>query len=367
VATFDFIESDEFRACLEKDAEELVACMKAGAWKAAHVMAGSLIQATLVNYLTASGKAVEEELVRLAFSELLALCKDQQVLSPRTVELASFIKPYTAFLSPSSRERLASATDETGARIAQAMLEIVINEVSSQKRDAYRITAEQIVAKVQSDPSSAAIIGHLLGKIGRLELERLLVDLLPRVYFDTAKLGEPQTGDTLKHFEQCFRMALELAPEDLKRTVAKRFVYILENESEYIVQCYESCFFRGSDLKFLDEESRAIVKTHFFASLGKKVIFPLVNAAAGMGEFLVSEEDARAFFVPLVLGLMDEGDESLAAAVIKRIIEEYGLLSDLNRRSVASWISRLQWSLQREGRRPVAVQRLEAALAALPA
>jgi len=367
MATFDFIESDGFRACLEKDAEELVACMKAGAWKAAQVMAGSLIQATLVCHLTASGKAAEDELVRLSFSELLDLCKHQQVLTPRTVELASFTRPYTDFLSPSSRVRLESATDETGARIAQAMLEIVINEVSGQKRDAHRVTAEQIVAKMQSDPTSVAVIGHLLARIGRVELEKLLVELLPKAHFDVAKLGESGAGDTLKRFEQCFRMAFDLAPVELKRTVAQRYVNILENESEYVVQSYESSFFRASGLKLLEEEARVIVKTHFFASLGKKVTLALVNAAAGMGEFLVSEEDARAFFVPLVLCLVDEQDRSLVSAAIKRISEEFALLPAPNRRSVGGWIGRLQWSLQKEGRRPRAFDHLESALSALTA
>lgn len=362
MATFDFIESDGLRACLEKDAEELVLCMKAGAWKAAQVMAGSLIQATLVCHLTASGKAAEDELARLTFSELLDLCKDQQVLVSRTVELASFIRPYTDFLSPSSRVRIESATDETGARIAQAMLEIVINEVSSQKRDAHRVTAEQILAKVQSDPSSAPIIRHLLAKIGRVELERLLVELLPKAHFDMVKLGESEAGDTPKRFEQCFRMAFDFAPVELKRAVAQRFVYILENESEYVVQYHESRFFRGSDLEFLEEEARVIVKTHFFASLGKKVTLALVNAAAGMGEFLVSEEDARAFFVPLVLCLVDETDESLISAAIKRISEEYALLPAPNRKSIGGWIGRVQYALQQEGRRTEAFERLAADL-----
>ena len=161
-------------------------------------------------------------------------------------------------------------------------------------------------------------------------------------------------------------MAFDLAPVELKRTVAQRFVNILENESEYVVQSYESSFLRGSDLQFLEEEARVIVKAHFFASLGKKVTLALVNAAAGMGEFLVSEEDARAFFVPLVLCLVDQKDHNLVSAAVKRISEEYELLPASSRKSVGSWIGRLQWSLQKEGRRPEAFERLESALAALP-
>jgi hypothetical protein len=366
VATFDFIASDEFRACLERDAEELPACMKAGAWKAAHVMAGSLIQATLIDYLTSCGKATEDELLRLSFSELLEFSRNEQVLSPRTADLASFIRPYADFLNPSSRTRLRAATDETGARIAQALLEIIINEVSAHKGDTYRYTAEQVVAKLQSDPSSVAIIGHLLRKISRLELERLLIELLPKTYFELAKQGEPQAAQTLRHFEQCFRVAFELAPVDSKRAIARQFVSILENESEYVVQCYESCFFRGSDLEYLDEEERGIVKTHFFASLSKQITPALANAAAGMGAFLASEQDTRAFFVPLVLGLTDERDGGLTAAIVKRISEEHKLLSEQNRRSIASWIGRLRWSLEKEGRRSgvAAIALLDSALAA---
>ena len=61
MATFDFIESDELRVSLERDFEELITCMKAGAWKAAQVIAGSLIQATLADHLIASARTTEDE------------------------------------------------------------------------------------------------------------------------------------------------------------------------------------------------------------------------------------------------------------------------------------------------------------------
>ncbi len=203
-------------------------------------------------------------------------------------------------------------------------------------------------------------------EISNLELSVITAELQPLVGARLQKFYELAEGEFRAEFFLPGKGTRDLAVE-LKRRVAQRFVYILENESEYVVQSYENCFFRGSDLEFLEEESRAIVKTHFFASLGKKVTFPLVNAAAGMGEFLVTEGDARAFFVPLVLSLVDEKDEALAAAATRRVGEEYGLLSAQNRKSVASWIGRLQWSLQKEGRRPEAFERLEAALEALPA
>jgi hypothetical protein len=367
VGTFDFVASDEFRRCLEKDAEELVACMKAGAWKAAHVIAASLIQAAVVEYMVSSGKAAEEDVLGLPFSGLLSLCRAREVLTSRTVDLASFIRPYTESLSPSSRVRLQAGADETSARIAQALLEIVVNEVSSHQKENYRFNAEQVVAKLQSDPSSSAIIGHLVGKISRVEMERLLLELIPMAYFETARLAEPRAGDVLKRLENCYRTAFSIAPADLKKAAAAKFVQVLENESEYVVQCYESAFFRGSDLAFLDEESRAIVKAHFLASLDKRVTDPLLAAAAGMGEFLESEEEARAFFVPLFVSLLAQGGEALSAAIARRIREEFEILPDPQKSAILGLVRRLRRSTPPGDRGSAALASLESNLAGLPA
>ena len=260
--------------------------------------------------------------------------------------------------------RIEAATDETGARIAQALLEIVINEVSTTGGRRSSSRPEQVVSKIQSDSSALAILDHLLRKLGRAELEKLLLELLPKAYFETAKSGDPQTAGTLKRFELCFRQAFDSAPAELKRMVAAKFLSILENESEYIIQSYQSSFFRASDLQYLDDEGRAIVKAHFLANLAKQVSLPLLNASAGMAEFLGTEEESRAFFVPLVLSLIEQTDERLAAATLRRIGEELARLSGQNRKSIAGWIGRLRRSLQQDAReRAVAViARLESAL-----
>ena len=47
--TFDFITNDEFRSNLESDYEELEQCLKSGSWKAVLVLAGSVVEAMLVD------------------------------------------------------------------------------------------------------------------------------------------------------------------------------------------------------------------------------------------------------------------------------------------------------------------------------
>lgn len=364
MATFDFVVSDEFRACLEKDAEELVLCMKGGAWKAAHVMASSLIQAALTEYLSSSGLALEEPLSRMPLNQLLELCRREQVLTARTVELAAFLRPYSDFLSPVQAVRLEAATDETGARIAQALLEIIVNEIASHRREVYQYSADKVVSKVLWDPSAMTIAGHLLQKLSRTELERLLTDLIPKAYFEAARSGDASAAEALPRLEACFRLAMECAPQDLKRVAAEKFLSVLENESEFVVQTWQSAFFRATDLEHLEESERATIKTHFLASLSKPLTPGILNAATGMGAFLSTEEETRAFFVPLVMALVQSSEDALSAAVLRRICEEFGRLPAALRKSVGSWIGRLRWSLAREGRQREAtvLAGLEAAL-----
>jgi len=48
---FNFIRGDEFRASLESDYEELSKAIENHLWKSAHVIAGSIIEAVLVDTL----------------------------------------------------------------------------------------------------------------------------------------------------------------------------------------------------------------------------------------------------------------------------------------------------------------------------
>ncbi len=359
MATFDFVTQADLRASLDRDAGELLACMEAKAWKAVHVLAGSLIHATLVLHLQSSGIAKEEELLSLSLSELLDLCEDKQLLSTRTLTLSSFIRPYLHLLHPDPKIRLRESPDETGARIAQALVEIIVTEVSAGKKRSVGVTSEQVVAKLQSDPSAVAILDHLLRKMNDTELERLILDSIPSAYIEAGRTRGAQPSDvTLQSLSRCYREALRLAPEETKRKAAKKYVGVLESESEHTVRVYEAFFLRGDHLEFLTGEEQTLVKTHFFASLSGNFGAALVDAAEGMGTYLESEEEARAFFVPLVLRMIDEKDESQQAAIRERIAKEYRITPERNRRMLRSWAARFKNSLVR-GDRQMAIAALE--------
>jgi hypothetical protein len=348
MATFDFIASEEERRSLERDAEELVACMKAGAWKAVHLLAGGIIQAALVDYLGSDGSAERSRLLQMNLHELLGLCRERQILSARTIDLSTYLQPYLDLIHPDLTVRSGQLVDENGARIAQALVELILNEVAGHKRGDHGYTADQIVAKLHADPSSISIILHILRRTTQYELERLLIEGIPRAYLDLERLPEAETGPTLKNLEACFRLAFDMASEDVRRRVARRYLSVLEEESEHTVRLYESRFFRGADLRFLEEKEREIVKTHFFASLARVVNEALLNAAEGFGAFLNSEHDARAFFVPLLMAMLDSPDRKFRAMAGKRFREEFQRAAEDIQRPIRRWVGRVRVSLERE-------------------
>ena len=72
MARFDFITSVDFRRSLESDYGEMASCIEAGSWKAAHVLAGSIIEAVLIDYLIAETHVARKDALKMDLSS--AIC-----------------------------------------------------------------------------------------------------------------------------------------------------------------------------------------------------------------------------------------------------------------------------------------------------
>jgi hypothetical protein len=162
MANFDFITDEGLRHSLESDLKELSLCHTAGAWKAVHVLAGSIIEATLIDYLVSSKKIDQSTALSKDLAQLIEICKAHSVLSNKAIELSTIIRSYRNLIHPGRVLRLSEQVDENGAAIAKSVIEIVVQEVSNKKKQTYGYTAEQVVRKVRQDPSSISIAAHLL-------------------------------------------------------------------------------------------------------------------------------------------------------------------------------------------------------------
>jgi len=262
--------------------------MESGLWKAVHVLAGSIIEAVLIDYLLATNyqKMTQTAILKMELGDVITACKTEGILSERAAHLSDVIRSYRNLIHPGRVIRLQEIVDAEGAKIAQALVGIVIREITSARKEKYGYTAEQIAEKLKSDPAVIAILPHLLRDMREIEIRRLLLAVLPQAYFDLEELSETET----RSFRECFRLAYNNAPDELKIDVAKHFVTILKEESQYRITIYEEAFFVASDLKYYTPEDTNLVKEHLFALLQRENRLHYPDMLSGLGKFLSARD-----------------------------------------------------------------------------
>src|SRR5437764_498957 len=99
---FTFITNEDLRASLEGDYAELETCFKGGAWKAVHVMAGSIVEAVLTDYLLATDyqKKGGKDPQNMMLAGLIEACLKEKIISPRSGELSTAIKEFRNLIHP---------------------------------------------------------------------------------------------------------------------------------------------------------------------------------------------------------------------------------------------------------------------------
>ncbi len=319
---FDFVSDDNLRASLEADYRELELCIKAGAWKAVQVLAGSIIETILIDYLLMSDyqKRSPTDPLDMDLFKAIVACRKEQVISERTEQLSHAIRSYRNLIHPGRTIRVGEIANERGAKIAQILVEIIVDEISEQRKKQYGYTAEQIVRKLESDPSVIPILDDLLKNTHRIEMERLLLRILPQRYYDLMAFNEQE--ETLSSLTTCFRMTFKLSSKEIKKKVAQNFIRILKEESGGKVHSYEMAFFRGTDLDYLDEKEAQLVKKHLLSNLGKNASASIFVTMEGIGKFLRPEE-IEPFIDQLIRTIVFKSSEALSTVARNFLDSEY--------------------------------------------
>ena len=302
MGVFDFVTDDKFRKSLESDHGELEACFQCKAWKSVHVLAGSIIETVLVDYLVASGYQPRASVdpLKMSLGDLIAACQKEGVLTKKTAELSAAIRSYRNLIHPGRMQRLAEVVDQNSATVSRALLKMVIDDVAARKMQNYGYTAQQIVAKLERDASFLPILPHLLKGMKEVEKQILLESIIPNRYFeidsslsDDPWNQDPQAPQVLSRLRQCFRSTFASVSDEVKQSVTKAFVSILKEADEHKVLTYETTFFRAEDLQFLPPADAALVKEHLLSRISKEVTLPLIPAIEGLPDFLDESEIRR--------------------------------------------------------------------------
>lgn len=289
---FDFITEASFRTSLESDYRELIRCLDNGAWKAVHVLAGSVVEAILTDYLIGVDyqKKSGRDPLKMELGPIIQACKEEKIITERTADLSSVIRSYRNLIHPGRVIRLNERVDTKTASIAKALVDVIAGEVSAARAVSYGFTAEQIANKIEKDPSALAVLAHLLRKTNERERGRLVADVLPSRFFFARELGgEADSG----HYQKCHRQAFDTLSAESKGNVTKRFVRILEEEAGDYVLAYENLFFRASDLEYLDPNDAAMVKAHLLSRIEKEQGPAVMDVLDGLGPFLSEGEIGR--------------------------------------------------------------------------
>src|SRR5256885_13481073 len=123
---FDFITDVDFRTSLESDYRELLRCIENGAWKAVHVIAGSVVEAILSDYLIGIGyeKKSGKNPLEMELGPIISACRAEKIITDRTADLSSVVRSYRNLIHPGRIVRLKEKVDKKTALIAKALEDV---------------------------------------------------------------------------------------------------------------------------------------------------------------------------------------------------------------------------------------------------
>lgn len=170
-----FISDDMLREMIERDAEELSVCLQHNAGKAAMVMAGSIIEAVLVDYfLTMSpSKRSEKDVLDAGLSRLIEWAENDGLISSQVSSIATVVRHYRNLIHPGVAYRQKLTADMNMAHVAHTLLRIIVEAIGKKYASERGPTPEQVLSRIVSDPSFVSIAEHAVSEMLQVDRVRL--------------------------------------------------------------------------------------------------------------------------------------------------------------------------------------------------
>ncbi|MCY4482201.1 MAG: hypothetical protein OXC12_04930 [Spirochaetaceae bacterium] len=339
-SAFDFITDEQFRTVLSSDKEEMYQCLNSDAWKAVHVLAGSIIECVILDYLIAEGHMNRDKALTVDLGSAIKMAAREGIISGRVSDLSRVVKDYRNLVHPGRAIRTGETPDSNSATIVARLLEMILAEIGDRKRKNYGYTADQIVTKLSRDSSSMAILQNLLKDVNEAELERLILDVIPDRYSSTYTLIEIDDIPSylIPMLSKLLRTAVNIAPAHIQSKFARQFIRILKEESEWTVTTYCHEFFSMKMLRHLGDSEKQLVKEHYLEQLRSgRDEEKWVASLAGIGRYL-NKNDLPGFFNALVSKAV-RGCNGVRSALFGIFLDLDDDLAAYGREHLTSWIS----------------------------
>jgi len=195
MADLTFITDDKLRSMIERDKNELDRCLEHNLYEATMLLAGSIIEAMLVDCflafpdLSADRKVSEDQVQRADLAQLVAWAAEGGVISRETQDLATVVREYRNLIHPGREKRESQRIDGHRASVAASLVEIISEELIESYVQHRGQTCEQVITKLKHDPSSMVILDSLLDSMSSVEQERLF-HRTPGIWLEDPSLSE---------------------------------------------------------------------------------------------------------------------------------------------------------------------------------
>ena len=325
---FDFITDDELRSILVADYKEMRTCADSKAWKAVHVLAGSIIEAVIADYLIAEKHVSREKAMKMELSQSIDLAAQKGILSEKLRNLSVVVKDYRNLVHPGRSIRLDENPDNKNSSIATTLVEMICKELGDRK-GSHGYTAEQVIGKIRRDFTAGAILQDLLRKdVSSKEIRRLLTKIIPETYYEEQKAAndfeyeEKNYRHVLPTLKSLYHLTYQQADTDLRRDVARSFIQIVKEADSDIINIHINTFWWMGQLEYLCNEDIQTIKRYLFSRIKQELSHELINILTDISKHLPSK-DTPEWIVLLVHVRCHGGKEAAEAAYHILLIEDW--------------------------------------------
>jgi hypothetical protein len=334
MSRFDFISDDNFRKNFDSDFSELEICLSNNAHKSVLILAGSIIEAVLIDYLISLDKEDlnKDQLLKWSLNKAIDKCAELEIISQKSKNLSDVVRDYRNLIHPGRAIRTQTFPDGNDAIVAKSLVEIIIKEIKIKKQDSYGYTAEQILSKIENDSTAEVIWHHLIRKVNHQEKRNLALKNIPSRYFDiynNLDFDQAYPWDLFLKLSRFFKLIFTELQEDVKKEVSQKFVTILCEGSEFEVQEYIESFFIAEYFKYYNQEDQKLITEHLFGYIKNRMSDKLVTSLNGISKVL--SKDKLSTFIEILYDKVLYSDKKPIHDSAKKIInDEYFLSSKEN-------------------------------------
>jgi hypothetical protein len=323
---FDFITDSQFKDVLARDYEELGRAIAGKCWKAALVLAGSIVEAVVADALISGGfkdKSTKDPLV-MSLGAAIDAARSEGLLANRTAELASVVRDYRNLIHPGRGLRANERPDQDTAAVAKALVDIILREIAAKRQSRAGYTADQLVSKLEKDPGASKLIKHHTRSMHEGQISQFLLSSAPNRFFSLLE-RENHISDFEEIIEisaiksalrETFRTIVKDASGNIRTQVAQKFISVLKEGSQQYIKEYARNFFNSSDLEFLDQDDREFAQDFLIAEMTSNIDELLLESVRELPVHL-NIADVNNFVDPLVRKFISTKEESFKGTIRK--------------------------------------------------